>query len=108
MSFEVTVIYWRDIPAQVVAKTSGGKRDEARSSLELSSRFQTAIDRAAMHAGLIGTDEYLTEWRRETRHVAGEDADQAVAQVAADIENDFPNGRLQDIAKNGGYNKEKT
>ena len=49
---ELTVIFWRDIPAQV---TAGKGRGAARA--QLSERFQEAIDAAAMRAGLIGTDD---------------------------------------------------
>jgi hypothetical protein len=59
---ELTVISWRAIPAQV---TAGKGRAAARA--QLSDRFQEAIDAAAMRAGLIGTDTYLEEWRREAR-----------------------------------------
>ena len=51
---ELTVIWWRDIPAQVTAKEG-----RTRAARELAPRFQEAIDAAAMRAGLIGTDAYL-------------------------------------------------
>ena len=63
---ELTVIWWRDIPAQVTAKEG-----RARAARELPPRFQEAIDAAAMRAGLIGTDAYLEEWRREPRALRG-------------------------------------
>ncbi len=44
---ELTIVYWRDIPAQVVAKAG---RRAARQ--QLSERFEKAIDRAAMKAKL--------------------------------------------------------
>jgi len=71
---ELTVIWWRDIPAQVTAKEG-----RARAAAELAPRFQEAIDAAAMRAGLIGTDAYLEEWRRETR-ACGDDLDAEVTQ----------------------------
>lgn len=71
---ELTVIWWRDIPAQVTAREG---RERAAAPLDL--RFQEAIDAAAMRAGLIGTDAYLEEWRRETR-TCGDDLDAEVAQ----------------------------
>ncbi len=77
MPAELTVISWRDIPAQVIARSG---RVKARA--ELPARFQTAIDRAAMNAGLFGSDTYLEEWRRETRP-CGDDLD---AEVAAEVE----------------------
>ena len=73
---ELTVIWWRDIPAQVTAKEG---RSRAASALD--QRFQEAIDAAAMRAGLIGSDAYLEEWRREAR-VCGDDLDGEVAQEA--------------------------
>ena len=71
---ELTVIWWRDIPAQVTAKEG-----RARAARELPPRFQEAIDAAAMRAGLIGTDSYLEEWRREPR-ACGDDLEAEVAQ----------------------------
>ncbi len=51
---ELTVISWRDIPAQVTA-TDGTRT----ARVELPGRFLEAIDAAAMTAGLVGSDEYL-------------------------------------------------
>ena len=59
MNASLTVVYWRDIPAQVIARA--GRRTARRA---LSGRFQEAIDRAAMRAGLSDSDAYLGEWRR--------------------------------------------
>ena len=74
---ELTVILWRDIPAQV---TCGSGRSAARAVL--SDRFQEAIDAAAMAAGLSGTDGYLAEWRRDPRTRDGD----AAAAVTAEVE----------------------
>jgi hypothetical protein len=50
----LTVIWWRDIPAQVVA------RDGRRSSKEvLHPRFQVAIDKAASRAGKRAYGDYI-------------------------------------------------
>ena len=71
MSVSLTVVYWRDIPAQVVARLGGRGRDGGQDRgrdrgvrRALSGRFQEAIDRAAMRAGLAGSDDYLGQWRR--------------------------------------------
>ena len=55
------LVYWRDIPAQVLVK-----RGRERGKAILSHRFPAAIDRAAMRAGKGGSEEYLADWRRET------------------------------------------
>jgi hypothetical protein len=96
MSAELTVIRWRDIPAQVVAKRG---RESARR--ELSPRFQVAIDRAAMYAGLFGTDEYLNEWVRDSR-LCGDDLEQEADQEARRLESEFSPEVLNEIAGRGG------
>lgn len=93
---ELTVISWRQIPAQVTARSG---RETAKS--ELPARFQVAIDRAAMYAGLFGTDEYLSEWARETRP-CGEDLEAEVTAEVSRLESEFDSETLNDLAGNGG------
>ena len=52
----LTILYWRDIPAQVIARAG-----RAGAKAELSRRFTEAIDAAAMRAGLTDSDAYLAE-----------------------------------------------
>jgi hypothetical protein len=59
---ELSVIRWRDIPAQVVAR---GPDDSARALLP--DRFQEAIDAAAMVSGLTDSDDYMTNFVTDTR-----------------------------------------
>jgi Virulence factor len=94
---ELTVIWWRDIPAQVVART--GRRTSVK--VELEERFQEAIDAAAMRAGLIGTDAYLAEWRRETRP-CGDDLDAEAHDEAARLDAAYPDDELDRLAIAGG------
>lgn len=96
MSSQLTVIRWRDIPAQVVAKRG---RETARR--ELSPRFQVAIDRAAMYAGLFGTDEYLNEWVRDTR-ACGDELESEAEAEAQRLEREFSSEVLNEIAGRGG------
>src|SRR5436190_20436033 len=62
MAATLTVIWWRDIPAQVIAKD----RRQAH-KVVLHPRFQVAIDKAAMKAGKKQASDYIEEWRREAR-----------------------------------------
>ncbi len=94
---ELTVIWWRDIPAQVTAKEG---RASARA--QLSDRFQEAIDAAAMRAGLIGTDAYLGEWRRESRE-CGEDLETEVAEEVAWLEAAYPDDTLERLVRADGH-----
>jgi hypothetical protein len=86
---ELTIIFWRDIPAQVIARA--GRRSAKR---ELAPRFQAAIDEAAMRGGARETDAYLAEWRRGEPLPCGDDLDQAAAEAAARLERDYDPARV--------------
>jgi len=90
------VIWWRDIPAQVTAKEG---RRSARA--QLPERFQEAIDAAAMRAGLIGTDAYLGEWRREQRE-CGDDLEAEVGEEAAWLDAAYPDDTLERLVRADG------
>lgn len=100
MPAELTVISWRDIPAQVNAK-SGRTVERA----ELPPQFQTAIDRAAMNAGLIGSDEYLQQWHRSTRP-CGDDLRMEVTSELSRLVSAYPSDRLAGIVDNYGHDQE--
>jgi cytochrome c2 len=94
---DVTIVYWRDIPAQVIA---GSGRKAAK--VQLSERFEQAIDRAAMKSGAAGTDEYLAEWRKApAQAVEGDQADVAASE-AARIEAEYDKTRLVALIENDG------
>lgn len=95
---EITIVYWRDIPAQVIA---GKGRRGAKAPLP--ERFEQAIDRAAMKAGMVGTDAYLAEWRKVGPvEVPGEDAE-AATREASRIETDYDQRRLKALVDNDGW-----
>ena len=98
---ELTVIYWRDIPAQV--KATAGRASARR---QLSDRFQQAIDAAAMKAGLVGMDAYLDGWRNETRP-CGDDLEQEVAGEAARLEAAFTRDVLRALIRSAGRRAER-
>ena len=96
MTASLSVIWWRDIPAQVSARSG---RVSARHVLP--GRFQEAIDRAAVTAGLAGTDDYLAQWRRETRPCT-DDLDAEVRAEVKLLESAYPAARLRQLAAAGG------
>ena len=93
---ELTVIWWRDIPAQVTAKEG-----RARAARELPERFQEAIDAAAMRAGLIGSDAYLEEWRREPRS-CGDDLEAEVVQELDRLDAAYTDEVLERLVRENG------
>ena len=94
---ELFIVCWRDIPAQVIVKA--GRRSAKR---PLDERFQEAIDRAAMRAGLRETDAYLGEWRRAAAGPCGEDLEAEADAAAARLGADYPPERLRALVANGG------
>jgi hypothetical protein len=93
---ELATILWRDIPAQLSA--TDGTTTARR---ELGDRFQKAIDAAAMKAGLVGSNEYLDEWHRNTRP-CGDDLEAEIGAEAERLEAAFDRETLLAMIRNGG------
>jgi hypothetical protein len=74
---KLIVISWRDIPAQVVVK-----KGRETGKVQLSHRFQEAVDRAAMRAGKASSTDYLADWKRSEPRACGDDI-QAEANAEA-------------------------
>ena len=94
---QLTVVYWRDIPAQVIVKA--GRKSAKR---QLSDRFQEAIDRAAMKARLRDSDAYLEHWRRAAPAECGDDLEDEAAKAAGRLEADYDDDRLSTLVAAGG------
>ena len=92
------LVYWRDIPSQVIVQ-----KGRAREKVQLSHRFQEAIDRAAMRAGKGGSDAYIEEWRRETSRCDGvEDMSELARSEAARLEAEFSDEQLMQLIRSHG------
>lgn len=91
------VISWRDIPAQVVVK-----RGRETAKVQLSARFQEAVDRAAMRAGKGSSDAYLADWKRSDPKPCGDDIHAIAAQVAAEIEARYSDEHLERMIRAKG------
>jgi hypothetical protein len=86
---KLTIVMWRDIPAQVIVKQG---RNSAKRPLE--ERFEKAVDKAAMRAGLYGSDGYLSEWRRDTT-ACGDDIEAILETTVNQIQTDYTEAQLQ-------------
>jgi hypothetical protein len=94
---EVTIVYWRDIPAQVIV--GKGRRG---SKVQLSERFEQAIDRCAMKIGAKDADAYMAEWRKATPYEVEGEPDAVAAAEAARLEAEFDSARLKALIETGG------
>jgi hypothetical protein len=94
----LTILYWRDLPSQVIVKS--GRNSAKR---ELSERFIRAIDAAAMRAQASDADAYLAEWRRAEPTPCGDDLEAEASAAAARLEAEYDAHRLAELAKRGGW-----
>lgn len=94
---DVTVVYWRDIPAQVIV--GKGRRGAKR---QLEERFEQAIDRAAMKVGAKDADAYLAEWRKAAPYPVDGDPSTVADAEAARLEAEYDTARLKALIDNEG------
>lgn len=95
---DVTIVYWRDIPAQVIV--GKGRRG---TKAPLPERFEQAIDRAAMKVNAKDSDAYLAEWRKADPFSVEGDPQEIAAAEAARLDAEYDNERLRALIGNDGW-----
>ena len=98
---QVVTLYWRDIPAQVVAEKGRGRNRE-QAKIELHRRFALAIDEAAMRDGADSTDDYLADWRRGAPVECSDELEAEARRVAERLEAEFDSKLLAELVNSGG------
>lgn len=78
---EYQIMRWREIPSMVVARSG-----DTTIKVMLASRFQEAIDEAAMRLGAIDADAYTNGWNRDPWVVASDAPDVLAARIAQELE----------------------
>ncbi|WP_298256454.1 virulence factor [uncultured Litoreibacter sp.] len=94
---DVTIVYWRDIPAQVIV--GKGRRGH---KVQLEERFEQAIDRAAMKVGAKDADAYLADWRKAAPYAVDGDPQQVAIAEAARLEAEYDGDRIKQLIANDG------
>jgi len=92
----MTIIWWRDIPAQVTARE--GRQS---SKIVLHPRFQVAIDKAASRAGKRAYNDYIEEWRKVAR-ACGDNVEAEVTAEVERLETTYDKHRLAELIQSGG------
>jgi len=95
---DVTIVYWRDIPAQVIV--GKGRRG---SKVQLPERFEQAIDRCAMKVGAEDTDAYLAEWRKAAPYPIEGDADAIAKAEAERLDQEYDQARIKALIAADGW-----
>jgi len=96
------IISWRDIPAQVIVK-----RGRETAKVQLSQRFQEAVDRAAMRAGKGSSDAYLADWARSAPRPCGDDLHAEAAAEAGRLEAMYTDERLESLVRSKGLDADR-
>ncbi|PWE26866.1 virulence factor [Pararhodobacter marinus] len=94
----VTIVFWRDIPAQVIV--GKGRRG---AKVQLSERFEQAIDRCAMKVGARDTDSYLAEWRKADPYDVAGEQEQVARAEAQRLEETYDGDRIKALIANDGW-----
>ena len=95
---DVIVVYWRDIPAQVIV----GKGRKA-SKVQLPERFEQAIDRAAMKVGAEDTDAYLADWRKAEPYVVDGNQAEVAQSESARLNAEYDQEKIKQLIANDGW-----
>ena len=75
--------------------------------MQLSHRFQEAVDRAAMRAGKGSSDAYLADWQRSAPRPCGEDLQAEAAAEAARLEAQFTDEDLERLIRAKGVDENR-
>ena len=94
---EIIIVYWRDIPAQIIK--GKGRRAE---KIQLSDRFEKAIDRCAMKIGSKSADSYLKDWHKKALGMDEAKFD-TIQEQADHFERKYHLSKLKEIVKNDGW-----
>jgi len=98
---EYQLTSWREIPSLVIAREG-----ETVVKISLPSRFQEAIDEAAMRIGDVDSDSYLAGWLRGSWVGAEGTPHEVATQIAHSLEEEFSDDRLTEILDSLGKPKQ--
>lgn len=92
-----TIVYWRDIPAQILVKK--GRKSARR---EMPPVFMEAIDACAMRIGAKDSDAYMAEWRRAEPVEVSDDLETEAETALEALIAAYPKDRLKELLAQGG------
>ena len=96
----LTIVYWRDIPAQLMIGTGRNA-----TKYKLPEKYEKAIDRCAMKVGAKDSESYLQDWRKETIPLQSVKED-TIKKEAFKLEQEYSDSKLRDLIQNNGWIKE--
>ena len=91
---EFKIVYWKNIPAQIIATDEHGKVE-----ITLPDRFHDAIHRLSTAMGMVTEDLYLSGWRTGKSVWRADHAEEVVEDVQREIERIYPQEKLEAIIR---------
>ena len=81
---KIFILSWQNIPSVIEARDSNGIE-----KVELSKRFSELIDLVAMKKGIVGTDDYLRDWKKKKLSSTNKTAKQVVLEMSEYFEDKY-------------------
>ena len=89
---KIFVLFWQDIPTVIEARDSTGIE-----KVELTKRFAELVDLIAMKKGLIGTDDYLQNWKKKKFPNSTKTAKQTVLEMSKYYESKYEDIKMKSL-----------
>ena len=81
---KIFILSWQDIPTVIEARDTNGIE-----KVELSKRFSELVDLIAMKKGMVGTDDYLRDWKKKRLPSTNKTAKQVVIEMSQYFEDKY-------------------
>ena len=75
------ILYWQEVPSQIKVEDES---DDV--TLPLDPKFMERIDQLAAQRGLMGTDDYLAQWRWSDEQERDGTAEEVAQAIKAELE----------------------
>lgn len=97
---DLTIVYWRDIPAQLII--GSGRKAIKR---KLSEKYEKAIDHCAMKVGAKDSDSYLKDWHKKIFPLSNS-GEFVIEDELKKIEQNYSDVTLKKLIENDGWQKD--
>ena len=89
---KIFVLFWQDIPTVIEARDTTGVE-----KAELSKRFSELVDLIAMKKGLVGTDDYLQNWKKKKFPSTEKTAKKIILELSKHFESKYEDIKLKSL-----------
>ena len=99
---QLKIVYWRDIPGQVVIRTGGRSK-----RLRLPARFMRAIERAAYRLKKQQQDALFEPWHDVAQPLDGDDVSSQAQRLMRQLDADYTDEVLETLIRASGVDEDR-